>query len=102
MSEDHILDQYFLQPYLFLLNQYHEKLISAEEMAYLFFSIRRNDQHFMAGKFSTTTQKLLDTLSLDMDAYTPPELFDDGLGCIDEEALQERIFLFLNAIKKIH
>lgn len=102
MNENQSLDEYFLQPYLFLINQYQEKQISAEDLAYVFFSIRRNDQYFMQGRFSVETQKLLDTLSLDMDAYTPPELFENNNHSINEATLQERIVLFLSAIKEIY
>ncbi|MEM6272614.1 MAG: colicin immunity domain-containing protein [Bacteroidota bacterium] len=81
-------DTLHLKKYLWLLEKFVAKEVVVEDFEKLFLKIRSDDQYWLQSRFDQRIGKVLDTFFLDVDAYTPPALFEEGKGDINEESLR--------------
>jgi hypothetical protein len=94
-----LLDKIHLQKYIYLIKQFIDGHVKADEFETTFLQVRRNDNYWMSGSFSEDINQTLDTFFLDVDEYTSENLFeDDAKYEINETELKKRAFKTLNSL----
>lgn len=97
-----LLDKIHLQKYIYLLGLFVSNQIDISSFEDLFLKIRREDNYWLSGLFNNKIGKVLDSLFLDVDEYTPDCLFDpNNKFTINETELKKRASESLNTLKKI-
>lgn len=93
------LDKVHLQKYLFIVNSYLDNSITVSDFVEIFLDIRREDNYWLKSSFDVRVNKILDSMFLDIDEFTPPELFDpaDKFN-IDENELRQRLNTAVSAL----
>lgn len=91
-----------VRKYVQLIEDYLTDRIHVAQFESDFLQIRRDDSYWMSGSFSDTIERVLNTIFLDVDEYTPEELYDpDDTFNINEQELRVRLHDNLQKLKTI-
>ncbi|SEO88126.1 self-protective colicin-like immunity [Mucilaginibacter gossypiicola] len=96
-----LTDKIHLEKYIELITQFLNKQISAKDFETRFLSERREDKYWMSGLFNKDVGQILDTLFLDIDEFTPDELYaENDLYAINEAELRSRTAFIFTKLEK--
>ncbi|MEL6659140.1 MAG: colicin immunity domain-containing protein [Bacteroidota bacterium] len=92
-------DKIELQKYLYILFLYVEGKLNAIEFEKIFLKYRRQDDYWLSGKFRRDIGDSLDRFFLDLDEFTPDDLYDpNDAFSINEVVLKQRAKELLNEL----
>lgn len=81
-----------VRKYVQLIEDYLTDRIHVAQFESDFLQIRRDDSYWMSGSFSDTIGRVLNTIFLDVDEYTPDELYNpNDEFTINEQELRSRL-----------
>lgn len=91
-----------VQKYVQLIQDYLSHKIEATQFETTFLTLRRNDNYQKSGSVVKSIRRVLNTIFLDVDEYTPEELYDpDDQFNINEQELRVRLHDNLQKIESI-
>lgn len=95
------IDMVHIQPYLYLCTALLENKITAKEFETIFLDLRRNDQHYMTGRFHTGFSNLIRVLFNAVDDYQPEDLYDPAdKWNITEAELRNQVTIVMEKFRK--
>lgn len=96
------LDKINIQKYIYLIEEFLSNKIEASIFEEYFLSIRREDCYLMNSSFDDRINRIMDTMFLDVDEYSPEEFYDpNDKFNINEDELRKRLNVHLDMLKKL-